>query len=236
MIKESFFKLRDIVAAFLLTVGLTLLLQVILAYIPYFATLTEDDINGYNFAILYLLQTIVFMLPLFTIVFLRKGFKWKFFGFEPISIKATIKYILLGYFIYWVVMMVITNLMLEFNVELPGFSMQESHMPLMGSSSIEWVLSVLIMIVIAPIFEEIFFRGFIFKTMLERSRTWIAFLISGAIFAGIHFEFDTFMPLFFLGLILNWIFFETKSIYPGILFHIINNAIALSLEYYLLPS
>ena len=130
--------------------------------------------------------------------------------------------------------MVITNLMIEFDVQLPGFETQETHMPLMGESQIEWIISALIIILVAPIFEEIFFRGFIFKTLIERSKTWIAFLISGAIFAGIHLEFGTFMPLFILGLILNWIFFKTKSIYPGILFHIINNAIALSLEYYLL--
>ncbi|HAU39731.1 MAG: hypothetical protein UV80_C0002G0227 [Candidatus Peregrinibacteria bacterium GW2011_GWF2_43_17] len=234
MTKESFFKLKDIVAAFLLTVGLTLLVQAILAYIPYFTTLTRADISGYNFAILYLLQIVVFALPLFAIVFIRKGFKWRFFGFETVGVKVAIKYILLGYFMYWIVMMVITNLMIEFDVQLPGFETQETHMPLMGESQIEWIISALIIILVAPIFEEIFFRGFIFKTLIERSKTWIAFLISGAIFAGIHLEFGTFMPLFILGLILNWIFFKTKSIYPGILFHIINNAIALSLEYYLL--
>jgi len=236
MTKESFFRLKDIVAAFLLTVGLTLLAQVILAYIPYFSTLTEKDIGGYNFAILYLLQTIVFALPLFAIAFLRKGFKWKFFGFESVAFKIAIKYVFLGYFIYWIAMTAITNFMIQFDMELPGFDMQESHMPLMGTSSTEWIISALIMVVVAPVLEEIFFRGFIFKTLLERSKVWIAFLVSAAIFAGIHFEFGTFMPLFILGLILNWIFFNTKSIYPGILFHIINNAIALSVEYYLLPS
>ncbi len=234
MSKESFFKLKDIVAAFLLTVGLTLLMQAILAYIPYFATLTEEDIGGYNFAILYLLQILVFALPLFAIAFLRKGFKWKFFGFKPVGIKITAKYVFLGYFMYWIVMMTIMNLMIEFDMQLPGFEMQESHMPLLGESGTELVMSALIIVLAAPILEEIFFRGFIFKTLLEKSRTWIAFLVSGVIFAGIHLEFGTFMPLFILGLILNWIFFKTKSIYPGILFHIINNAIALSLEYYLL--
>ncbi|PIP65832.1 CPBP family intramembrane metalloprotease, partial [Candidatus Peregrinibacteria bacterium CG22_combo_CG10-13_8_21_14_all_44_10] len=48
-----------------------------------------------------------------------------------------------------------------------------------------------------------------------------AFIASAAVFAGIHLEFQVFMPLFLLGLVLNWMFYKSGSLYPGIFFHIV---------------
>jgi membrane protease YdiL (CAAX protease family) len=43
-------------------------------------------------------------------------------------------------------------------------------------------------IVVAPVSEEFFFRGFFYRALRTRLRVWSASLIDGGIFGGLHFE------------------------------------------------
>lgn len=203
---------------------------------PFFAGVEEADITGALFVFFYAIQTLVFMIPLAALIILKKNVDWEDFGFVKISIKSILKYAALGYVIYFAVMLTVMTISMRFNVELPGFAQQESHIPLLGGEALVAGVTVLIMVLVAPLIEEILFRGFVFKTMSERWPAWIAFVVSATIFAGLHFEFASFMPLFILGMVMNWMFYKTKSIYPGLVFHIINNVLALGLEYYAFTS
>lgn len=213
---------------------LTILVQLGFDYIPYFANMTEEDLNGMTFVILYLMQIAIFLVPLLIIIKRNQWFRFRDFGFEKVKITTCLKYAFLGYVFYFIVMAIVTHLEMSFGVEeLPGFQRQESHIPVIGDQQTSAIMVVTIITFIAPILEEIFFRGFVFKTMLKKWAPWLAFIMSSLIFAAIHFEFQSIIPLFILGLIMNWIFYRTKSLYPGIFFHIINNIIALSIEYYI---
>ena len=51
-------------------------------------------------------------------------------------------------------------------------------------------------------------------------------ILTTMIFAAVHFEFESIMPLLILSFVLNVLFIKTKSIWPGIIFHVLNNTIA----------
>ncbi len=70
----------------------------------------------------------------------------------------------------------------------------------------------LLALVLAPIAEEMFFRGFLYPYLKSRIPATAALFITSLIFAYIHFDLFTFLQLFVFGFILNLIFEETGSL------------------------
>lgn len=107
--------------------------------------------------------------------------------------------------------------------------------------------------VIAPVLEEVIFRGFFLAGSLKHSRTFSALLTSAIFFAVAHLNPTALfpglggesmslalpslaelgsalilMPIYFLlGVLLGFSFLKTRSLYPGIAFHMLNNTAAL---------
>lgn len=81
-------------------------------------------------------------------------------------------------------------------------------------------------VLIAPICEEIFFRGYLFAGLLHRMNFWSAALISAFLFALAHGEIGSFAVLFVFGLVLAALRWRIGSIWPGVAVHMANNATA----------
>lgn len=92
-----------------------------------------------------------------------------------------------------------------------------------------WVQFLLIA-VLAPISEEVFFRGFLFGGLRTKMPMIAAALISGLIFGSLHANTgpSAVLPLFAFGAILAITYEKTGSIWPAIALHALNNSIALS--------
>jgi membrane protease YdiL (CAAX protease family) len=87
-------------------------------------------------------------------------------------------------------------------------------------------LFVILAVVLAPLFEEIFFRGFLFRGF-SSSWGWPAgLLISAGVFGIAHAQLDVFVPLFTLGLMLAWVYKRTGSLWTSISLHALFNAIS----------
>lgn len=79
---------------------------------------------------------------------------------------------------------------------------------------------------LAPLSEEIVFRGAILRTLLTSMKPWTAILISAFIFGLIHMN-PVQIPFAFLaGILLGWMYWRTGSILPGMAYHWANNSIA----------
>lgn len=81
-------------------------------------------------------------------------------------------------------------------------------------------------VLVAPICEEIFFRGFLFGGLLHRMSFWPAALLSAFLFGLAHGDVGSFAVLFVFGIVLAYVRWRTGSIWPGIVIHAANNAIA----------
>lgn len=83
--------------------------------------------------------------------------------------------------------------------------------------------------ILAPLAEEIVFRGAILRTllnMMSKKNHWVAIMISAAIFGVIHGNTAQFVNALLMGLLLGWMYYRTKSLVPGILMHWVNNTMA----------
>jgi membrane protease YdiL (CAAX protease family) len=83
--------------------------------------------------------------------------------------------------------------------------------------------------VIAPITEEVLFRGFFFGALRNWRGVWPAAIVTGVVFGGIHAGgtgAEYLPPLMLLGFLLCMLRAWTGSLLPCIALHAVNNSIA----------
>jgi membrane protease YdiL (CAAX protease family) len=88
------------------------------------------------------------------------------------------------------------------------------------------VTGALMVIVIAPICEEVFFRGFLFRILRVRMSFWLAAVIDGVVFGLVHGSLVIVPVLAVLGVVLCWVYERTGSLVPAIAIHAFNNTLA----------
>ena len=116
--------------------------------------------------------------------------------------------------------MLFINLCSEF-LGLPDL-MQDTFLGM--SRNVFGIISITIM---APLVEELLFRGAIQGYMLRKGMKPLnAILIASAIFGIVHMNPIQIPFAFAIGLILGWLYYRTGSVVPGIIGHFINNSIA----------
>jgi membrane protease YdiL (CAAX protease family) len=87
-------------------------------------------------------------------------------------------------------------------------------------------------VALAPVAEEFIFRGVLFPFIKQRGFPKLAWLGVSALFALIHFNLATFMPLFALALALTWLYETTDNLLAPIVAHGLFNAANLALLFY----
>lgn len=94
----------------------------------------------------------------------------------------------------------------------------------------------LILIALLPAFaEELFFRGVIQKELIAYFRkTHVAIITTAIVFSAFHMQFDGFLPRLFLGALLGYTYYFSRSFLIPVLIHFTNNAI-LVVSVYLKP-
>ena len=88
------------------------------------------------------------------------------------------------------------------------------------------VLGALVVIVVAPVCEEIFFRGILFTVLRQRMPFWPAAVIDGVLFGFVHGSLVIVPVLAALGIMFCYVYERTGSIFPTIALHALNNTIA----------
>ena len=102
-------------------------------------------------------------------------------------------------------------------------------------------------VVFAPVVEELVFRMGLFRLCRLCGRRmhggkaaeigfssasrfpWAAALVSGAVFAAVHFHAATFPPLWFLGVAFAWLYWKSGTVFSPMLCHFLFNLVNLVL-------
>lgn len=81
---------------------------------------------------------------------------------------------------------------------------------------------------LAPIAEEMVFRGAALRKLLEwqPERRWLMIFLSALLFALAHANPAQFIHPLLIGLLLGWMYERTGSIIPGVIYHWANNTAA----------
>lgn len=87
--------------------------------------------------------------------------------------------------------------------------------------------------IIAPVVEELIFRGVIMHGLIRNYKKYTAVIISALLFALFHLNPWQFPATFILGIVLGIIMLRTRNIFLCVLGHSINNGLVLfSIEYW----
>ncbi len=89
------------------------------------------------------------------------------------------------------------------------------------------VLFIFALVILAPVCEEIFFRGYLYPALRNRMNKQPAMLVNGLMFAAAHFDLFGFLPRFLLGYGLCWIYDRDRTLGGPIAGHALYNGLIL---------
>ena len=180
----------------------------------------------------YFVQTSIFILSIYYFIKVRHPqTQWIDIGFRKLNIWKTIGLTITA----WLSAMSILAFFVTYFGEIPGLQPQESHLEIFGNTLYEKIGFTFLAIIIAPLVEEVIFRGILLKWSLIYVNPLFTILLNGILFGVLHFEFQSVVALSLIGIILASITYYAHSIIPAILFHFLNNSIAVFIELFLIP-
>lgn len=139
---------------------------------------------------------------------------------------------------FWVICLALGSaLPMTFFTEQVGLELPPDYTKLF-KGMINSDLGFLALAILAPIAEEMVFRGAILRRLLDafdKRWHWAAIVITAALFGIVHLNMAQGINAFVMGLLLGWMYMRTRSIMPGIIFHFANNTMAFFL-YRLFPN
>lgn len=222
---------KDVLIVLLIVIGLIIGLNLTLLYFGVDEILRSMQMKELVIAGVFLAQSIILLVPV-AILAIKKERKWKWqsFGFNRLKFFEHFGMAVQGYVIYLGIVVLVTSLIVFGGLKIPGYQIPEPILPIFGSTNIAYAIAAVIIIGLAPLLEEVFFRGFVLQGLVNKMGRAAGAIATALLFAVLHLQFSNFIPIFILGLILSFLFIRAKSIWPCIWFHIINNIIAFSIE------
>lgn len=144
------------------------------------------------------------------------------FGLRPARLASSVGYVIGAYVLFLIVAAAWTTAL--------GIQDRENIAVDLGTrdSVFAFVAAGFLVCVVAPLAEEVFFRGFLYGALRKRGVP-IAALVSGVTFGLAHVASSPIgfvVPLATLGVILALLYERTGSLYPSIALHSLNNSIA----------
>lgn len=115
--------------------------------------------------------------------------------------------------------------------ELAGVPVREQEPLLKALKEIPLAAAFPWVVVVAPLGEEVFFRGYLFRFLGARTPVWLAYAGSACAFAGIHLNPSGFLVYVAIALVLAGAYRRTGALLVPVLAHAVHNAITLLLLY-----
>lgn len=172
-----------------------------------------------------IIGSILGSLLIIIIGFLFSNKSLKSLGFNGFKIKSIVPF-MIGFIVFAVFSHII-------EVFYPAFRSDGMNTTLLLGMSNPIVLF-LGFAVFIPFFEECLFRGWIQGRIETTFGTTIGVIVPSLAFTLIHVQYNLniLSLLFIFSLLLGWMRHSSKSIWPGIVIHCINNSAAILLAYY----
>jgi sodium transport system permease protein len=95
-------------------------------------------------------------------------------------------------------------------------------------NALQWASLLFIGALSPAICEELLFRGFILQGLRGSVRPWVAVVVTALLFGLLHMSIYRLAGTTALGVLMGFLVLRTGSIYPAMLFHFVNNALALT--------
>lgn len=166
-----------------------------------------------------LTQLFGLLLPgLFMVALLKKNFKTVFF----LNITKSYKYYWIGIGL-WLIALIASGIYASYAIE---FLPEETELLDAFNYIFENVSltnQILMIAVLPAIVEELLFRGLFLSSFLKHTRPSIAIIATSLMFAAMHFSLLKLVTTFILGCTFGYVVYKSKSIFPAIFLHFLNN-------------
>lgn len=90
----------------------------------------------------------------------------------------------------------------------------------------EYAAAFIALVVLAPVFEEIMFRGYLFGRLRARHTFWVSAVVTSLVFAVVHMQLNVGIDVFILSMFMCYARERFGSVYPAILMHMLKNGVA----------
>lgn len=184
----------------------------------------DDLISGDN---LFMLFGLSLALSLFGSAIIIKYVKSKSsiskLGFNKVSFED-LALALPAYAVYFLAIIAVNILLSTLLPNLNLDQAQETGFNQAGGTGL--IFAFVTLVLIAPIYEELLFRGFVFRGVAAKYGLWPAAIVVSALFGLAHGQLNVAIDTFVLGLAASWLVYNTKSIWPAIMLHMIKNLVA----------
>jgi len=95
-----------------------------------------------------------------------------------------------------------------------------------SKTAVDWMLLFFLIACLAPVIEEIVFRGILQNAIKRKAGPWIGIFLSACIFSFLHPQLPLgFLPIMLLGIIFGMLAEARKSLVPSIIAHSMNNGV-----------
>jgi membrane protease YdiL (CAAX protease family) len=146
-------------------------------------------------------------------------------GLQRLPSWADIGLAPLGFIAYFIVSALLT---LTVTALIPGFDISQPQETGFSNltSQYEYLLAFLTLVVLAPVAEEILFRGYLYGKLRRVAPVWLVILIVSVLFGVVHGQWNVAVDVFVLSVVLCVLREITGSIWAGILLHMVKNGVA----------
>ncbi len=164
-----------------------------------------------------LVQDLVIVATIVCLLRRRYHLPWSRIGIRPISPETVVTAVMWGVG----VLIIMTGLVSMLNMLLPrGLPPQNVEAIFsVGTPAAAFVLSMFLMGVVAPITEELLFRGYLYEALKLHLTQRSAMMATSVVFAAVHMDIYRFLPLAFGGYALNVLAERKKSITASMIMH-----------------
>ncbi|ADL13064.1 CPBP family intramembrane glutamic endopeptidase [Acetohalobium arabaticum] len=226
----------DILLIILITISMTLLFNFLVASLLEHLSYIIPGVLSYKQIIVNFLQFATMLIVSMYIIFTKYGLSLKILGFQMIDLKKMVTLGIIGGFgICSMAMLVnlgVQKLIMEWwGIVIPS---QPIITELMESQNqLTFILYASLIVIVAPITEEVFFRGLMYQYFKDRFGLFKGGLLAAVIFGALHFSLWSFLATFLGGLGLIILYEVSQSLYTSIIAHATWNFIIVTIIYVL---
>lgn len=182
-----------------------------------------------------ILATVTYSLTLLVAI----GVPWYFKGhktsLDDLGLSRLLTWIeiplsLAGFIVYAILSSLLLYLAVTY---IPGFDGGETQN--IGFTSLgsryEYLLAFVTLVILAPVAEEVIFRGYLYGNLRKYAPFWLSAVIVSGLFGLVHGQWNVAIDTFALSLILCSLREISGSLWPSILLHMIKNSVAFYLVF-----
>lgn len=152
-------------------------------------------------------------------------------GIRPFNVSRGVGLAVIFYIGLAIITVIYGAIAEEFGIRQPQDMLREI-VRLFGRDAAGFALAVLFIAIIAPVVEELFFRGVVYAAIRKRWGVAPGLVISSVLFAILHLTAYTLLPIALIGIALAYLYEKTGSLGPPIILHALNNFLSVVLLYY----